>query len=113
MTKQNKKQTTVLETFEKEWYLLNGNNNENVIQNEIQREKQSRSVIVTNISQQATKEELFELLSTYGIVLTLSIKEGTISNEAIVEFSTSQPTEKVVQLTGHQLHQKHIIVKKL
>ena len=112
MTKQNKNQTTILETFEKEWYLLNGNNKEIELQKEIEREKHSRSVSVQNISDKVTKEDLFDLFSKYGIVLSIIIKNSVVANEAIIEFQTSEPIDKVVQLTGHELYQKRLIVRK-
>ena len=101
--------STILESFEKEWYTLNGTLNDPIIRNAIKQEQDSRSVIARNISDQTTKEELFDLFSKYGTVLLVTIIPNTPSNEALIEFDSSDPTDKVIELTGFELHQKHLL----
>ena len=65
-----------------------------------------------NISEQTTKEELFDVFNAYGNVLTITISPSQIGNEAIVEFDSPLPIDKACQATGYELNQKRLIVSK-
>ena len=107
------KQYNILETFEKEWFSLNGKDNNKIIVDEVTKEQQSRMVLVKNISEKATIEDLFDIFSTHGTVLLVTLKPGTPSSEAQIEYDQPEAIEKAVQLTGFELHQKPLIVHKL